>query len=120
VTARPLSRNRDFNLIWIGQAASTLGSRITALALPLLVLAIGGSAADVGLVSFAATAPYLLLQIPAGAIVDRHDRRRLMIACDTIRLLALVSLPIASCADLPAVVGVAVLHPESASGGSRP
>lgn len=109
MTTAPLSRNRDFNLIWVGQAASALGTRITALALPLLVLATGGSAAAVGLVSFASTAPYLLLQIPAGAIVDRHDRRRLMLWCDAIRLVALLSLPVAIWTDALTVAQLAVV-----------
>ncbi|HEX8103813.1 MAG TPA: MFS transporter [Solirubrobacteraceae bacterium] len=42
-----------------------------------------------------ATAAYLLLQIPAGAIVDRHDRRRLMILCDAVRQVAPLSRPVA-------------------------
>jgi MFS family permease len=85
----PLRRNRDFQLLWIGQAASALGSRASTVAYPLLVLALTGSPADAGIVGFAATIPYLVLQLPAGVVVDRVDRRRTMMACDVGRLAAL-------------------------------
>ena len=82
----PLRRNRDFQLLWIGQAASALGSRASTVAYPLLVLTLTGSPADAGIVGFAATIPYLVLQLPAGVVVDRVDRRRAMIGCDAGRL----------------------------------
>ncbi len=84
-----LWRNRDFQLLWIGQAASALGSRASTVAYPLLVLALTGSPADAGIVGFAATIPYLVLQLPAGVLVDRVDRRRAMLACDAGRLVVL-------------------------------
>jgi MFS family permease len=86
---RSLWRNRDFQLLWIGQAASALGSRASTIAYPLLVLALTGSPADAGIVGFAATIPYLVLQLPAGVLVDRVDRRRAMLACDGGRLVIL-------------------------------
>jgi len=85
----PLRRNRDFQLLWIGQAASALGSRASTVAYPLLVLALTGSPADAGIVGFAATIPYLVLQLPAGVLVDRVDRRRTMLTCDAGRLVVL-------------------------------
>lgn len=91
----PLRRNRDFLLLWSGLVVSTLGSRISATAYPLLVLALTGSPANAGLVGFFATLPYLLVQLPAGAFVDRVDRKRLMIACDVGRATALASLVVA-------------------------
>jgi predicted MFS family arabinose efflux permease len=91
----PLRRNRDFLLLWSGLVVSTLGSRISATAYPLLVLALTGSPADAGLVGFFAGLPYLVVQLPAGAFVDRVDRKQLMLACDAGRALALVSLVVA-------------------------
>ena len=41
----PLRRNRDFNLLWVGQVVSDLGANISAIAFPLLVLATTGSPA---------------------------------------------------------------------------
>jgi predicted MFS family arabinose efflux permease len=87
--AGSLWRNRDFQLLWTGQAASALGSRASTVAYPLLVLTLTGSPADAGIVGFAATIPYLVLQLPAGVLVDRVDRRRAMIACDAGRMLVL-------------------------------
>ena len=87
--AGSLWRNRDFQLLWTGQAASALGSRASTVAYPLLVLTLTGSPADAGIVGFAATIPYLVLQLPAGVLVDRVDRRRMMIACDAGRMLVL-------------------------------
>ena len=55
-----------------------------------------GSAATAGIVGFVGTLPYILFQLPAGAMMDRVNRRRLMIACDLIRLTALASIPVAA------------------------
>jgi MFS family permease len=87
-----LRRNRDYTLLWVGLAVSTLGSRASTAAYPLLVLSMTGSPADAGLVGFAATLPYLLVQLPAGVLVDRFNRRAMMLFCDAGRALALASL----------------------------
>jgi len=88
-------RNRDFLLLWIGQSVSMLGSRVSQFAFPLLVLAVTGSPAQAGLVSALGTLPYLLVTLPAGALVDRWDRRRIMLLCDLGRAVALGSIPLA-------------------------
>lgn len=95
-TPSPLRSNRSFQLLWVGQAISMLGSRATAIAYPLLVLAITRSPAAAGTIGFLATLPYILWQLPAGAITDRVNRRRMMILCDLGRLVALGSLPVAA------------------------
>jgi MFS family permease len=94
-STRPLSRNRDFQLLWSGQALSALGSRVSAIAFPLLVFATTGSAAKAGVVLFAGTLPLLVFTLPAGVLVDRLDRKRVMVACDATRAVALGSIPIA-------------------------
>lgn len=95
---QPLWRNRDFTLLWCGQTLSVLGTRTSAVAVPLLVLSLTGSVARAGLAGFVATLPYLLFYLPAGALVDRWNRRRVMLWCDAGRLLALGSVPAALCA----------------------
>ncbi|HEX6339807.1 MFS transporter [Umezawaea sp.] len=90
-----LRGNRDFLLLWSGAGISFLGSRVSAFAYPLIVLWATGSAPAAGLVAFAAQLPYLVVQLPAGIVVDRFDRRGLMIACDLGRVLAVGSIPIA-------------------------
>jgi hypothetical protein len=91
----PLRRNRDFQLLWGGQAVSLLGSQTSKIAYPLLVLAMTGSPAKAGIAGFAAMLGYLLFPLPAGGLADRHDRKRIMIACDAIRLVAVGSIAVA-------------------------
>lgn len=91
----PLRRNRDFVLLWTGQALSTLGNRVSSIAYPLLVLALTGAPAKAGFVGFAASLPYPLFVLPAGVLLDRWNRRRVMIACDAGRALALTLLAVA-------------------------
>jgi len=91
----PLRGNRDFQLLWSGQAVSVVGTAISGIAYPLVSLTITGSPVAAGVVGFVGKVPYILFQLPAGAIVDRVDRRRLMIACDAGRLAALASVPVA-------------------------
>jgi MFS family permease len=78
----PLRHNRDFMLLWVGQAVSELGSRTAWIAYPLLVLALTGSPAKAGIVGSASRFPYVLFSLPAGALVDRWNRRRVMLICD--------------------------------------
>lgn len=94
---RPISiwRNRDFMLLWSGQAVSLVGTGITQTAFPLLVWDITHSAAQVGLVGALGTLPYVLLSLLVGALIDRWDRKRVMILCDIGRTLNLVSVLIA-------------------------
>lgn len=82
-----LKGNTDFLLLWAGAGLSFLGSRVSAYAYPLIVLWATGSATAAGLVAAAAQLPYLLVQLPAGVLADRVDRRRLMVICDIGRAL---------------------------------
>lgn len=90
-----LWRNGDFLRLWVGQVISTVGSGISRLALPLLVLALTGSAVQAGLIGAAQTLPFLVLGLPAGALLDRWNRRTVMIVCDFARCLAFGSVPLA-------------------------
>jgi MFS family permease len=65
-------------VLWCSQVVSTVGARVTSIAFPLLVLAVTHSPAKAGVVGFAQTLPYLLLYLPAGALIDRWDRKRTM------------------------------------------
>ena len=87
-----LWRNREFNLLWISQSLSDLGNAIAMLAVPLLVLDLTGSAVRAGLVGTIGLVTMVLCRLPAGVLVDRVDRRRLMLACDAIRLVAYLTL----------------------------
>jgi predicted MFS family arabinose efflux permease len=89
--ARPLRRNRDFVLLWSGQVVSTVGSEMSALAFPLLVLSLTGSARDAGIVGFARALPFLFVYLPAGVYVDRWNRKHVMLVADAGRALAIGS-----------------------------
>jgi len=78
-------------------------------AFPLLVLAQTHSPAKAGLVGFAQTLPYMLFYLPAGAFVDRWDRKRVMLAADACRALALGSLAVALAAGNATLAQIAAV-----------
>jgi len=88
----PLRRNRDFVLLQTGQALSTVGSESAAVAYTLLVLALTHSPAKAGLTGFARLLPWVLFGLPAGVIVDRFNRKHVMIVADVVRAAALAAL----------------------------
>jgi MFS family permease len=90
-----LWRNRDFMLLWSGQVVSTLGTGIQAIVFPLLILRLTGSPEAAGFAGFLGTIPYVFFSLPAGALVDRWDRKRVMMVCDTFRALNMFSVPLA-------------------------
>ena len=94
MAAVPLRRNRDFVLLQAGQFLSSAGTQATAIAYPLLVLALTHSAVKAGLVSFARTVPIALLAIPAGLAADHWNRRALMIGADVLRAAAMTGLAV--------------------------
>jgi len=92
---KSLWRNRDYMLLWSGQALSDIGGAISELAFPLLVLAVTHSPAQAGFVAALRALPATLFSLFAGVLVDRWDRKRVMLVCDTGRALSLASIPIA-------------------------
>jgi MFS family permease len=76
----------QFRLLFAGQALSALGDRITFVALPFAVLAIGGDAADIGVVLAAAALPFAAFALLGGVWADRLPRHRVMLASDLVRL----------------------------------
>ncbi len=82
----PLRRNRDFNLLWSGQALSDLGTQMSTISYPLLILATTGSAAKAGIVGSATIAGTLLLLLPAGLAADRWPRKRILQTTSIIQL----------------------------------
>lgn len=88
-TGVPLWRDGAFRLIWAGQTGSIFGDRVTGFALPWLVLAQTHSPFAAGLVTAGYFLPPLVLGLGVGALADRLPRRRMLIACDLGRALAL-------------------------------
>lgn len=77
--------SRDFRLLWTGQAASQFGDRVHQLAMVWWVLDTTGSAAMTGAIMVATSVPLIVVGPFAGALADRLDRRKLMLACDWAR-----------------------------------
>lgn len=92
---RSIWRNRDYLLLWSGQIVSAVGSRVSQLAFPLLMFALTHSPAQAGFLSAARGVSYAVCMLPAGALVDRWNRKRVMILCDAGRAVALGSIPLA-------------------------
>ncbi|MFI6760941.1 MFS transporter [Micromonospora sp. NPDC050417] len=91
---RPLSRDRDFLVFWLVQTLSVGGASFSYVAIPLLVLDATGSVSRMGLLTGVSGVAGIVAGIFAGGLVDRIDRRRLLIWCDAVRvpLYALVPL----------------------------
>lgn len=98
-----LFRNRPFALLWVGATISILGDALTWVSLVWLTGELGGTAFDIGLLAVCYTAPVIVGGLAAGILLDRFDRRRLLIADNAIRGLAMLSIPVAS--------ALGVLHP---------
>lgn len=112
-TRSGLLRQRDFRLLWIGESASSLGSSVTSVALPLVaVTALDASAFAVSALAAATWLPWLLIGLPAGAWVDRLSRRRVMLVADWTSMAVFLSVPIAAALGLLTIgqlVGVALI-----------
>ncbi len=80
--ATPLRSNRDFRLLWMSGLFAVLGSQMSALALPLLILKETGSAVQAGTVGTVSICAVLITMLPGGVMADRVERRRLMRLCD--------------------------------------
>ena len=105
---------RNFPLLWVSQAFSLLGTSISTLAYPLLILDLSGSALQAGLVGTVIAATGLVFRLPGGVLADRHPPRALMLTADAVRAVAVGGVALAvftQTATLPLVlliVGVEV------------
>lgn len=86
---------RAFRLLMLGSSISMLGSRISTIAFPMLILRLNNSPVVTGLVGFAVIAPSMLVYMPAGALVDHWNPRRVMLASEFLRGFAIASVVIA-------------------------
>lgn len=109
VAVAPLWRNTRYQFLWAGSAVSQLGTEISKLAMPLLVLASTGSSASAGLVAAAGVAGGLLVMVPAGVWVDRRDRRRILLVAATVRVLVAVALAVVVLGGHPQIWLLALL-----------
>jgi MFS family permease len=90
----PLWKNRDFNVFWLGQSLSNLGDSLSMVAAPLLVLEATGSIRSMGALTATVGLGNLIAGLASGMLVDRRDRRQLMIFCDLVRTALFVLVPL--------------------------
>ena len=105
-------RHRNFRLYFTGHAISTIGTWVQQVALSWLVYRLTDSVALLGLTTFAALLPQLLVGPLAGAWIDRHDQRRLLIIIEgalALQALALAVLTAAELMEPPLIVAMAAL-----------
>jgi MFS family permease len=84
--------------LWTSAALSNLADGVVKVALPLVAIDFTRSPALVAGLTFAFTLPWLVFALPAGALVDRLDRRSVMLGANVVRaaLLALLVVAVAS------------------------
>ena len=70
---------RDFTYLWLGQLTHAFALWIDQLAKPLMILSLGGSAADLGLILVARTLPAVVFGMLAGVIADNFNRRTVLL-----------------------------------------
>ena len=88
---RRATRIPAFNLLWGAETLAVTGQQFSVLALPLLAaVSLKASPLQMGLLVACETAPFLLLSLPAGVLVDRSPRRPLMVSMNLLRALTLV------------------------------
>jgi MFS family permease len=101
--AVPVGRNPAFRRLLRASSVSMLGSHVTSIAYPLLVLHLTSSPLQAGWVAFAAIAPSLLVHVPAGALVDRWDPRRAMLVSEIGRGVAIAAVAVTLAIGKPSV-----------------
>lgn len=97
-----LGQNRNFRLLLTSAGVSNLGDGVSALAFPWLATLITRDPLLIALVGFATRLPWLLFAIPAGAFIDRFDRRQIMLRADLVRLVLTIGV-VALIISLPAL-----------------
>ena len=108
--AVPLSaplRHADYRKLWLAQSVSVIGDKLNQISLAMLVFERTGSMLQIGAVLAVTVLPAAFLSLPAGALVDRWDRRKTMIASDVLRALCVVLIPFAADWNILAVYALA-------------
>lgn len=92
---RPL-RHRDFRWLWTGMTASLIGDGIFLVSLAWQVYELSNAPTALSIVGVAMTVPQIVFLLVGGVVSDRFDRRRVMIAADTLRAVSVAILGILS------------------------
>lgn len=109
MTTARLRSDRDFVLFAIGQATSALGDSTRLVLMPLLVLGVTGSGTLMGVVAMLEALPVLVFGLPAGALVDRWNRQRVMVWTDAGRAALIGVIPLARVLELDTLTVVLIV-----------
>ena len=109
VDPAPLRLDRDFRLLWSGQAISTAGRMITAVVLPYQVYVLTGDVLAVGALSLVQLVPILVFTLGGGAVADAVDRRRLLLATQAGLTVVTLGLVLLALVPAPPVAGIYAL-----------
>lgn len=94
---RSLAFHRNFRQLWIGDALGQLGAQLTLLALPVYAVEhLRATEWEMGALTAAETAAFLVIGLPAGAWVDRMRKRRTLIVADLVRAAVLAVVVVAA------------------------
>ena len=102
-------RHRDFRLLWLGQIVSVTGSQMQFVAINWHVYVLTKSAFALGLVGLFRGAPIIICSLVGGVVADAVDRKRLMIATQSVMLLSAVLLTLATIVGLKSVWPIYIL-----------
>ena len=112
-----LPSRHAFALLWVSQAASALGTSVSSLAYPLLLLGTTGSALAAGGAATVAAVVGTAARIPAGSVADRMRSRPVLLACDALRAAVVGGLGLAVLAGpVPVAVVLGFVAVEVAAG----
>ena len=93
--SKSLWKQRNFMLLWSGQLVSWTGTEVSGIALPLIVLSLTGSPAQAGGVAAIRGLVYVFWAIPAGVLIDRWERKLVMVLANLGSGLAMGSIALA-------------------------
>ncbi|MCS7010833.1 MAG: MFS transporter [Anaerolineales bacterium] len=82
----PALTSRNFLIFWVGQFISLIGSWMQSTTLPYLAYRLSGRPFDLGLIGFSTTLPTLVLALPGGVLVERLEKRKIVIVLQTVMM----------------------------------
>ena len=83
----PALSNRNFLIFWIGQFVSLIGTWMQSTTQPYLAYRLSGKPFDLGLIGFMGALPTLILALPGGVLVERLDKRKVVIVMQFVMML---------------------------------
>ncbi|WJK40101.1 MFS transporter [Solwaraspora sp. WMMA2056] len=114
IDVTPLRESPDFRRLWTGHAVAILGTQMTRVAVPYQVYVLTGSTLMVGLASLAQLIPLMVCSLLGGSVADAVDRRRLLVATESMLAVVVGGLALLALLDRPPIWAIFVLVAVSA------